>query len=465
MLRTSSITFNPSFYSHQNEQRSRWLFQLAELVAFPTISAQSKYHRNLQACAQWLVRHLLEIGLHHVQILPGIKGSAPSVYADWLHAPGKPTLLFYGHYDVQPVDPLKEWHSNPFQATVIGENIYGRGTSDDKGQFFIHLKALESYLKTSGGLPLNVKIWLEGEEEINSPNLSAFLDREVSRLKSDAVIVSDTQMIAPNRPSIVYGLRGKLTCELEVVGPKRDLHSGLYGGGILNPLQALSEIIARLHDPSGRVTIPGFYKRVRDVAPDERRALRHSHRQENQILNDLDVSSGWGEPGYSLQERMTIRPALTINGLSGGYTEGGSKSVIPSRGIARLSFRLVPDQEPVEIAQLLRQHINKLTPTAVHSRLTITDSSRPVLLPKNSPVMLAAGRAVEQTWRVSPIFTRSGGTISLVEQLYSRMQIPIVLLGFGLPDDNIHAPNEKMNLSKFFQGIETVIHFLAEYAQ
>jgi acetylornithine deacetylase/succinyl-diaminopimelate desuccinylase-like protein len=457
-------THSSIHYSRQTEQRSRWLSQLSELIAFPTISAIPQHCKDIRACAQWLARHLAEIGLQHIQILPGSKGGHPSVYADWLQAPGKPTLLLYGHYDVQPVDPVREWRSPPFKATIIGSNLYARGASDDKGQLFIHLKAIESYLRTVGHLPINIKIWLEGEEEINSPNLSAFLNREAARLKADAVLVSDTEMLAPGKPSIIYGLRGNLSCELEVRGPKHDLHSGRYGGAVLNPLQALSDIVSGLHDRQGRVAIPGFYRRVRELEPTQQQNVRCCCKRDRQILADLDLSTGWGESGYSLFERMTSRPALTINGLTGGYVGPGSKSVIPSQGMARISMRLVPDQDPRDIAQRLQRHIASVTHPAVRAHLTMTGGSRPVLLPKHSLVMQAAIRAVRQTWGIPPTFTRSGGSIPLVEQLHRRLQVPIVLLGFGLPDDDIHAPNEKMSLPNFFRGIETVIRLLAEYA-
>ncbi len=465
MLVSSPAAIAPLLYSQQPEMRSRWLSQLSELIAFPTISALPQHRKDIKACAQWLAQHLAEIGLHRVQVIPSVNGGAPSVYADWLMATGKPTLLLYGHYDVQLVDPIDEWRSHPFKATIVGDSLFARGASDDKGQLFIHLKAIESYLRTTGTLPINVKVWLEGEEEINSPNLAAFLDRQVQRLQANAVLVSDTEMLGRGRPSIIYGLRGNLNCELEVRGPKHDLHSGRYGGAVLNPLQALSEMIAGLHDRTGKVAIPGFYQQVRDLQPTERQQLRCACKRNQQILADLDVPLGWGEPGYDLFERMTSRPALTINGLAGGYTGAGAKSVIPSRGIARLSLRLVPDQEPTEIAQLLEHHLKSLSHPAIRSRLKITGRSRPVLLPQKSAVMQAAIRAVEQTWGIPPVFTRSGGSIPLVEHLHRRLQVPIVLLGFGLPDDDIHAPNEKMSLPNFFHGIETVIRFFAEYTQ
>jgi acetylornithine deacetylase/succinyl-diaminopimelate desuccinylase-like protein len=464
MVPSLATTVLPLHYCAQSQQRSRWLSQLAELIAFPTISAIPQHQKDIKACAQWLARHLAEIGLQHVQILPGSRGGHPSVYADWLSAPNQPTLLLYGHYDVQPVDPAPEWRSPPFQATIRGENLYARGASDDKGQFFIHLKAVESYLRTLKKLPINIKIWLEGEEEINSPNLSTFLTREANRLKADAILVSDTEMLGRNKPSIIYGLRGNLSCELELRGPRHDLHSGRYGGAVLNPLQALSEMITGLHDRQGRVTIPGFYQQVREPLPGERQFLRCCGKRDQQILDDLDLPTAWGEPGYSLYERMTIRPALTINGLRGGYIGSGTKSVIPSTGVARFSIRLVPDQEPAEIAQLLHHHLQRCTPPSIRSRLKIQGATRPVLLPKHHPAMHTAQRAVQQTWGVPPVLTRSGGSIPLVEQLHRKLQVPVILLGFGLPDDDIHAPNEKMNVSNFFRGIETIIRFFAEYA-
>ena len=463
MIVSSPTAIPPLRYSQQPEKRSRWLTELSDLIAFPTISAQPRHRSDIKACADWLARHLAEIGLQHVQVLPGENGGAPSVYADWLLASGKPTLLLYGHYDVQPVDPVQEWRSPPFKATIVGENLYARGASDDKGQLFIHLKAIECYLRTTKRLPLNLKIWLEGEEEINSPNLSAFLNREAGRLQANAVLVSDTEMLGRDRPSIIYGLRGSLNCELEVQGAKHDLHSGRYGGAVLNPLQALSEMVSGLHDRQGRVAVSGFYRSVRPIALAERQQLRCACKRDRQILVDLDLPAGWGEPGYSLFERMTVRPALTINGLAGGYMGLGAKSVIPSRGMARFSLRLVPDQTPAEIAQLLQAHIAAATPPAVRSRLKVTSGSRPVLLPKNHPIVRAAAIAVQQTWGIPPVFTRSGGSIPLVEQLHRRLGVPIVLLGFGLPDDDIHAPNEKLNLPTFFRGIQTVIRLFAEY--
>ena len=458
---TSAIN-PPLRYSSQPTNRQRWLQELGKLLGFPTISAQPQHRRDIEAAAYWLKEHLTKLGLYHVQILPGPNGGHPSVYADWLLAPGQPTLMLYGHYDVQPVDPLREWRTPPFRATRFGQNLFARGASDDKGQFFIHLKAVESYLGTTGALPINIKVWLEGEEEINSPNLSAFLDRESTRLQADAVLVSDTEMLGQGRPTIIYGLRGNLNFELEVGGPRHDLHSGRYGGAVYDPLQALSELIAGLHDRSGRVTIPGFYDRVREVAPALRQEFRLTGPADEDILTDLDLPQGWGEEGYSLFERMTIRPALTVNGIVGGYVGPGSKSVIPKKAVARLSMRLVPDQDPSEIARLLRRHFTIVKSHSVSTKLNVTGGSPPTIIQRGHPAISAATRAIYRIWGVPPIFTRSGGTIPFVPQLQQRLGVPIILLGFGLPDDDIHAPNEKIDLFNFFRGIETIIRFLQE---
>jgi len=463
LLETIYATTAPLQYSSQPSNRQRWLREMGKLISFPTISAQPRHRRDIEATAHWLKEHLMRLGLRHAQVLSGPNGGHPSVYADWLLARGQPTLLFYGHYDVQAVDPLRDWRTPPFQARQVGQNLFARGASDDKGQLFIHLKAIESYLNTVGSLPINIKIWLEGEEEINSPNLSAFLDREATRLQADAVLVSDTEMLGQGRPSIIYSLRGNLYFELEVIGPRHDLHSGRYGGAVYNPLQALSVMIAGLHDHAGRVTIPGFYDRVREVAPAIRQELRLTGPADEDILTDLDLTHGWGEEGFSLFERMTIRPALTVNGIVGGYVGPGSKSVIPKKAVARLSMRLVPDQDPSELARLVRHHFTAVKPPAVSTRLNVTGGSPPVIIKRRHPAISAATRAIYRTWGVPPVFTRSGGTIPFVPQLQQRFGVPIILLGFGLPDDDIHAPNEKISLPNFFRGIETIIRFLQEY--
>jgi len=447
----------PLSYARQSTQHCRWLAELGQLLAFPSVSALPEQRQDLAAAADWLARHLASLGLHDPRVLPGPCGGAPSVYADWLGAPGRPTLLCYGHYDVQPAGPRGEWASPPFRATRQGHHLVARGASDDKGQLFIHLKAIESYLATDGRLPLNIKVWLEGEEELGSPNLVAFLDREAMRLRADAVLVSDTEMPAPHQPSIVYGLRGQLALDIDVQSARHDLHSGRYGGAVLNPLQVLCELVAGLHDSRGRITVSGMYTRVRTVEADERQRLRRQRRFDQDL-------TGWGEPGYSAFERTIIRPALIVQGIAGGNTGSASPAVIPRRAQARLSVRLVPDQEPAEIGRLLVRHLTAAAPRAVRLQATVAGGSRPVLVSPRHPAMRAAARAVRAAWGVPPVLTRSGGTIPIVDQLHRRLGVPVVLMGFGLPGDNIHAANERLSLPHFFRGIETIVRFFAEYA-
>jgi acetylornithine deacetylase/succinyl-diaminopimelate desuccinylase-like protein len=438
--------------------RRRWLSELGEFLAFPTISALPSQRPHLEAAARWLRRHLAGLGLQNAEILPGPNGAPPSVYADWLNAPQQPVLLLYGHYDVQPPGPLSEWRTPPFRATIIGDSLFARGASDDKGQLFVHLKAIESYLGSGKRLPVNVKVWIEGEEEVGSPNLEALLRRERDRLRADAMLVLDTEMVKPGRPSIVYGLRGRLGVEIEVRSPAPDLHAGRYGGAAANPLQALCSLIASLHDRRGRIAVPGLYDAVREVAPFERRALASSTTENPWAL------TGWGELGYTAGEQRTIRPALTLTDMEGGARPGG-RAAIPSRAIAKLDLRLVPNQEPCTIAWLLRRSLVARLPRPLSCRIRFSGSSGPVIISRGHPAMRAAGRAVRRTWGLMPLFVRSGGSIPAVEKFQRLLGVSPVLLSLGLPDDQIHAPNEKLNLSNFFRGVDTVVAFLEECAR
>jgi acetylornithine deacetylase/succinyl-diaminopimelate desuccinylase-like protein len=440
----------------------RWLVELAQLLAFPTISSEPACGTALQAAARWLADHVARIGLRSVEVLPGPNGGAPSVYGEWLFAPQQPTVLLYGHFDVQPVEPLDRWRTPPFCATLRGENLYARGASDDKGQLFTHLKAVEWLLRTRGRLPVNVKLWLEGEEEIGSPNLATLLAREQARLRADAVLVSDTEMAASGRPAITYGLRGNLSCTLEVHGPTGTLHSGRYGGAVLSPIQALSDLLSGMHRPDGRVAIPGFYDRVQTVSDDERSALRFAA-PATAFGQGAAASTAWGESGFSPAERIAIRPALTMTGIDGGITGGAGGAIIPERASARLNLRLVPDQDPEQIARLIARHVARHTPPLVRSRVVFSGAARPVLVPRQHPAVAAAARAVQAVWQTPPAFARSGGSIPAVEALQRRLGVPAVLLGFGLRDDRIHAPNEKLHLPTFFRGVRTVARFLDEY--
>ncbi|MFN8453539.1 MAG: dipeptidase [Anaerolineae bacterium] len=447
--------------------RSRFLTELRDFIRIPSVSAQPQHAQDVKRCAEWLADHLRQIGLERAQVIPTPRH--PIVTAEWRHAPGRPTVLIYGHYDVQPVDPLTEWRTPPFEPTLRGEKLYGRGASDDKGQLWCHVKALEAYLKTSGRLPVNVICLFEGEEEIGSPNLKPWLAQHKERFAADVAVMSDTRFVSPGRPAITYALRGGLGLEVEVRSLWQDVHSGSFGGAVHNPIQALAEIIALLHDAQGRIAIPGFYEQVRRLSAAERAEMARSGPADEQILRDAGaLGPGWGERGdrkgrpYTLYERTTIRPALTINGIRGGYQGPGGKAIIPARASAKISFRLVPEQDPVEIDRLFRQHLARITPPTVQVAVQTRLMSRPALLDRRHPAMQAAAAAYHRGFGAAPVFLRSGGSIPVVNTFQELLGIPTVLMGFGLPDDRIHAPNEKFNLGQFYRGIETCLHFLAE---
>jgi acetylornithine deacetylase/succinyl-diaminopimelate desuccinylase-like protein len=450
----------PLSIAYSEKSLRRFLTELRVFIRFPTVSAQPGHSGDLKRCAAWLANHLQRAGLRSVKIISTPRH--PIVYADWLDAPGKPTVLIYGHYDVQPAEPFAEWRTPPFEPTVIGEDLFGRGACDNKGQMFAHVKAIEICLKTQGRLPVNVKCLFEGEEEIGSPNLKPFIEGNRRLLTADAAVMSDTRMLAADQPALTYALRGGLSFELEVIGQKSDLHSGNFGGAVHNPLQALCEIISKLHDSDRRIAIPGFYDRVRRWGDTERDFMAANGPSDQQILRDAKAKRAWGEHGYSLYELTTIRPSLSITGITGGYQGVGVKAVIPSRATAKLNFRLVPDQNPVEIEQLLRRHITRITPPTVRTTIRRFLAARPALIDLRHPVMLAAARAYEHGFGASPVFLRSGGTIPIVNHFQELLGVPTALMGFALPDDRIHAPNEKFHLPNFYRGIATCIRFLAE---
>lgn len=446
--------------AYLREHRRRFLSELKEFVRFPSVSAQPERAADVKRCAAWLANHLRRIGLTSVRVISTSRH--PIVYAEWSGSPQLPTVLIYGHYDVQPADPLDEWRSPPFEPVVRGDNLYGRGACDDKGQLFTHIKALEAYLRTDGALPVNVKCIFEGEEEIGSPNLKSFIAANKRWLAADVAVMSDTRMLAPDRPSITYALRGGLSLEVEVRSAAQDLHSGNFGGAIHNPLQGLCEIIARLHDHAGRVNIPGFYNRVRKVSEQERAFMAQSGPTDEEILRAAQSVEGWGEQGFSLYERTTIRPALTINGIGGGYQGHGGKAVIPSRAFAKINFRLVPDQEPQEIERLFRRHLKEITPSTLSATVRANLYARPALINRRHAAMRAASAAYREGFGRAPVFLRSGGTIPVVNDFQEMLGIATVLMGFALPDDRIHAPDEKFHLPNFFKGITTAARFLAE---
>ena len=443
--------------------RATFVSELKEFLRFRTVSSEPEYANDLKKCAHWLANHLQHIGLERVKVIP-TKGH-PIVYAAWQRTPARPTVLIYGHYDVLPGEPVREWRTPPFNPTILDGNLHGRGASDDKGQLFSHIKAIESYLSTGRALPVNVKCIFEGEEEIGSPHLTSFIVRNKRALRADAAVISDTRMLASDRPAISYAQRGGLRAELEVKGPPHELHSGNFGGAVHNPLQALCEIIARLHDAHGRVAIPGFYDDVRHWGEEERVFMERTGPSDDQILQDAKVEQGWGESGFSLYERTTTRPALTLNGMAGGHHGAGAKSIIPARAIAKLSFRLVPNQDPQKIAQLFRDHIEHVTPPAVRSSARTFSPIRPALVDRNHPAVRAAAFAYKKGFGAFPVFLRSGGSIPVVTTFQEVLGCPAVLMGFGLPEDHIHGPNEKFYLPNFYNAIATSIWYLAVAAK
>jgi acetylornithine deacetylase/succinyl-diaminopimelate desuccinylase-like protein len=433
---------------------------LREFIRFPTVSAQPKHAADIRRCVRWLAEQLERIGLENVAIERTARH--PLVYCDWRHAPGRPTVLVYGHFDVQPAEPIAAWKTPPFEPSLRGKDLFGRGASDDKGQICCHLGAIEAQLRAEGRLPVNVRCIFEGEEEIGSPNLRPFLERHRNRLSSDVAVISDTRMLGPGRTAITYSLRGSTSMEIEFTALPRDVHSGSFGGALRNPVQALCEFIADLHDRSGRVRVPGFYDRVRLVSAGERQFMRQHGPGDREILKAAGATCSYGEPGYTMYERTTIRPALTFNGIAGGYQGQGGKGIIPASASIKLNFRLVPEQEPREVEQLLREHLRNAVPRGIGVNATATGSASPAVMSREHPAMRAAARAYHRGFGASPAFVRSGGTIPVVNLFREVLGISTVLLGFALPDDGMHGPNEKFHLPNLYQGIETCIHFLRE---
>jgi acetylornithine deacetylase/succinyl-diaminopimelate desuccinylase-like protein len=448
-------------YARANRNAS--LAELKDFIRFPSVSAQPEHASDVARCASWLAKHLRSIGLTNARVVQTPRH--PIVYASWLHAPGRPTLLIYGHYDVQPADPLHEWITPPFEPTIRGDDLFGRGACDDKGQMFTHVKALEAFLKTNGAFSINVKCLFEGEEEIGSPNLTPFVQRNRDALAADAVVVSDAPMLGRDRPAISYGARGALSLELHVFGPKHDLHSGNFGGAVHNPLQALCEIIARLHDAKGRIAIPGVYDKVRKVSAAESARMAWTGPTDAKILADAQTERGWGESGHSLLERLTLRPALTVNGILGGYQGSGAKGVIPSRASAKLSFRLVPDQDPREIDRLFRAYVADIAPATVRIAVKSQGFADPFLADPRHPAMRAAAFAYRKGFGAAPAFARFGGTIPVLSVFQKALGAPVVVMGFASPDDHLHGPNEKLHIPSFFKGVETSIWFMSALAE
>lgn len=438
-------------------KREDYLNELKEFLRIPSVSTQSEHKPGIEGAAHWVADKMRDAGLEKIEIVP--TKMHPLVYGESLHAPGKPTLLVYGHYDVQPAEPLDKWTSPAFEPTVRDGSLFGRGTADDKGQVHIHLKALEALQKTTGKLPINVKMMVEGEEEVGSVSLWDFVRQNRERLKADALVVSDTSMLARGVPSITYGLRGLNYYQMEITGPAQDLHSGVFGGAVPNPLTILAETIAKLHDKSFRVTVPGFYDDVAKLSHAERKALRALPWKEKEFRQTVGARALCGEKGYSIVEQLWTRPTLELNGIWGGYTGEGAKTVIPSKAYAKVSTRLVPNQVPAKIAKLVEQHIRKLLPRTVTCRFEVLSMGKPWVAPYSHPIFQTAIHALEKGFGRKAVFIREGGSIPFVTQMHDTFKIPCVLMGFGLPDENAHAPDEHIALENYYGGIKAVALF------
>jgi acetylornithine deacetylase/succinyl-diaminopimelate desuccinylase-like protein len=434
-----------------NVNRDRYLDELKALLAIPSISALPQHAADVRTCAEWCAGEMRRIGLENVRLIdtPG----NPVVYGDWLGAPGAPTILFYGHYDVQPVDPLNLWESPPFEATIRDGEIYARGSADDKGQVFMHFKAVEAHLKQAGKLPVNIKIILEGEEEVGSVNLDAFIRAHKSELGADVVVISDSPMFARGVPSICYGLRGLVYFQIDLRGSRTDLHSGSFGGAVANPAIVLAQMLAHMKDRGGRIKIPGFYDDVVPLQEAERQAWASLPFNEKKYKKDFGIPKTYGESEYTTLERTWARPTFEVNGLLSGFTGEGAKTVLPAVAMAKVSMRLVPNQDPDKIAKLFEAYVLDIAPKTVEVKVTRMHGGKPWMTSYDNPYVQAAGRAIEKGFGQKPVYTREGGSIPVVSTFQEELGLPSVLFGVGLPDENAHAPNEKLDVANFHNGI------------
>jgi acetylornithine deacetylase/succinyl-diaminopimelate desuccinylase-like protein len=444
------------------ENKQRMLNELFELLRFPSISADPAYKSEILKTAEYVAQKLTDAGADRVEICP--TAGYPIVYGEKIIDAAKPTVLIYGHYDVQPPDPLELWETPPFEPTIRDGKIFARGACDDKGQFYMHVKAFELMMRTNT-LPCNIKFMIEGEEEVGSANLGIFVKNNKERLKADVVLISDTSMISMEHPSLETGLRGLAYLEVEVTGPNRDLHSGVYGGAVANPATILAKMIASLHDENNRITIPGFYDDVVPLSDAERKALNSAPYNEEAYKTDLGVNELWGEKGYSTFERTGTRPTLEVNGIWGGYIGEGAKTVLPSKASAKISMRLVPDQSSEKITELFTAHFNKITPPYVKVKITPHHGGEPVVTPTDSIAYRAAQMAIAESFGKEPIPTRGGGSIPIVALFEAELGIKTVLMGFGLDSDNLHSPNEKYDIYNYYKGIETLPLFHKYFAE
>ena len=446
-----------------DDQRGRFVEELQTWVKIPAISSDPAHKADMRKNAEHLMKELQRLKADRVEMweTPG----HPAVFASFMHAPGKPTLLVYGHHDVQPVDPLDEWVSPPFEPAIRDGRMWGRGVVDDKGQVWIHVKAIESFLATMQKLPINLKLIVEGEEEIGSDNLDGLMREHAADLTADFVCVSDTAMFGRGIPSLCVGLRGLAILEVHVSGPKQDLHSGSFGGGVANPVNALARMIASLHDADGKIAVPGFYDKVIALTEIERKEIAGLPFDEKEWLASTGSPSTVGEKGFTTLERVWARPTLDCNGISGGFSGEGSKTIIPARAMAKITCRLVPDQDPDEIAKLVGAHLEKVAPPGIRTKVEISHGGRPYLAPTDHPVFEIAKRAFAKAFGRPTVFIREGGSIPFVRTIADATGKPCLLMGFGQPDENAHAPNEWIDLENFHLGIKSAAHLYDELSR
>ena len=454
---SSSVSVTAIDYARQNQ--SRFLEELKALLRIPSVSTDPAHKDDVRHAAEVLKAELERIGMRNAKIVE--TAGHPLVYADWLNAPGKPTALLYGHYDVQPPDPLDEWLSPPFEPTERDGNLYARGAVDDKGQMYMHVKALESLLASHKGLPLNVRVILEGEEEVGGEGIATFVASKPPELAADFALVSDTEMFAPGLPTLCVGLRGMIYTEIEVRGARTDLHSGMYGGAAPNPFVALAQIIAKLKDEQGHILIPGLYDPIIPPSREELTAWESlPFDEEHYRQTEVGSKALVGEEGYSVLERTWARPTLDVHGIMGGFTGVGAKTVIPAKATAKVSIRLVPAMTSADTFALYKSFVEHLTPPGVEVEVRLIHSGEPCLIPTDNPYVQSATAALKEIWGKETVFIRSGGSIPIVGDFARHLNLPSVMMGFGLPDDNLHAPNEKFHIANFYLGIESIIRFL-----
>lgn len=449
--------------AYSREHGDQFKSELFEMLRIPSLSGDPAHAGDVRKMANWLADHMAELGLDKVAVME--TAGHPVVYGEWMGAGAdKPTVLVYGHYDVVPASLEDGWDTDPFEPVERDGIVYARGVTDDKGQLFIHVKALEAYLKTSGTAPVNVKYLIEGEEEVSSPNLLPFIQDHLDLLAADVCVISDSSMVRIEEPAVTHSLRGMTYLEIHVDGPKEDLHSGFYGGAVHNPGVALVQILNSLYNEDGTIAVEGFYDDVVELTDEEREMIARTDMPEQQLKDATGVPKQWGDQRYTIKERVSARPTLDINGIWGGYAGPGPKTIIPASAGAKLSSRLVANQDPDVIFDLIKAHIGRVTPDTVNIEVKLLTVGRPALIPFDLPEMQAAKRAYERGWGHTPVFTRGGGSIPVVADITDLMKIPVVMMGYGLDTDGLHAPNEHYRLEMFNRGIETAIVYLEELA-